>query len=91
MDNAQIVIFLYALAINLAGFTIFAMDKERARNGARRIRERDLLALAVVGGSVGAVLGQQILRHKTRKEPFRTYLQIIIIAQIGLIFGFLLF
>lgn len=91
MDNVQIVILLYVLTVNLAGFSIFVMDKERARNSARRIRERDLLALAVVGGSVGAVLGQQILRHKTRKKPFRTYLQIIIVAQIGLVVGLLLF
>ena len=37
--------------------------------------------LAVIGGTSGAIAGQQILRHKTRKEPFRTLLWLIAGAQ----------
>jgi uncharacterized membrane protein YsdA (DUF1294 family) len=77
---------------NLAAFLAFALDKRRAENGAWRIPERTLLTFAFYGGSLGALLGQQVLRHKTRKEPFRTYLLVIAschIALAALVFIFL--
>lgn len=81
---------VFLLAVNVATFLVFAHDKARAVNGGWRVREADLLFLALVGGSVGAVAAQQILRHKTRKEPFRTLLQVTIVVQAGAIIGFLL-
>ncbi|MDQ8028891.1 MAG: DUF1294 domain-containing protein [Brevundimonas sp.] len=59
--------------LQVATFGLFGFDKARARNGDRRVRERTLLLAALFGG-VGAWLGQRMLRHKTRKEPFRTWL-----------------
>jgi uncharacterized membrane protein YsdA (DUF1294 family) len=76
----------YAIVINLVGFVAFAWDKFCARNGMWRISERTLLTLVVLGGTVGAVIGQQVLRHKTKKEPFRTYLLALVVIQtIGLV------
>ena len=72
---------LYLLAINLAAFGAFWLDKRAAERGLRRTRESTLLMLAVIGGTSGAIAGQQILRHKTRKEPFRTLLWMIAGAQ----------
>jgi len=57
----------YLALINLAAFAAFASDKRRARSGARRIPERGQ--------------AQRLLRHKTRKEPFRTWLWLIACAQ----------
>lgn len=74
-------IVLYLLAVNLAAFVAFGLDKRRAEEGRRRISERDLLTLAAIGGSGGAVAGQQMFRHKTRKEPFRTILWAIPVLQ----------
>jgi uncharacterized membrane protein YsdA (DUF1294 family) len=68
---------LYLLIINGATLSAFASDKRRAIEGARRIAERDLLQLAAVGGILGALAAQRMLRHKTRKEPFRTQLWLI--------------
>ncbi len=65
---------LYLLAINLAAFAAFWGDKRAARLGRRRIREATLLMLAVIGGTPAALTAQQVLRHKTRKDPFRTLL-----------------
>jgi len=65
---------LYLLAINVAAFTAFWLDKRAAQSGRRRTRESTLLMLALVGGTSGAIAAQQILRHKTRKELFRTLL-----------------
>jgi len=62
------------LCVNLFAFGAFAWDKAAARRGAWRIRESTLLGLALAGGIFGALAGQRLLRHKTRKEPFRTQL-----------------
>jgi uncharacterized membrane protein YsdA (DUF1294 family) len=72
---------LYVALINAAAFTAFAIDKHRAQAGEYRIPERTLLMLAMVGGTSGAIAAQRLLRHKTRKEPFRTYLLLIAVAQ----------
>ena len=74
------------------GWTIWSFwdDKRRARAGARRIRENDLLGLALFGGSPGALLARRMFRHKTRKEPFSTYLLVIVALQIGAVLGLML-
>jgi uncharacterized membrane protein YsdA (DUF1294 family) len=67
------------LALNLLVFSIYFLDKQAARYGRRRISERTLLTLALIGGSLGAVAAQQLFRHKTRKQPFRSILTGILI------------
>ena len=64
-------------AANVAAFLAFLLDKRRSEADLWRIPERTLLSLAFWGGSLGALAGQQILRHKTRKEPFRSHLMVI--------------
>ncbi|MBY5467087.1 DUF1294 domain-containing protein [Rhizobium leguminosarum] len=76
---------LLFLALNLLVFSIYFMDKQAARHGGRRISERTLLILALIGGSLGALAAQQLLRHKTRKEPFRSILAAILILHGALI------
>lgn len=67
----------YMAGITVATMLAFAWDKICARNGWRRVAENTLLTMAAFGGTVGAIAGQQIMRHKTRKQPFRTYLYLI--------------
>ncbi|MFN4297498.1 MAG: DUF1294 domain-containing protein [Brevundimonas sp.] len=62
---------------NLAAFGLFAFDKSQARTGGKRVSEQTLLAAVLIGG-LGAWMGQNILRHKTRKEPFRTWLGLLL-------------
>lgn len=76
--------FLAYLAFNLFVFLVYWWDKEAARRGGWRIRESTLLLLALVGGSAGAISAQRLLRHKTRKEPFRSILLSIVILQSGI-------
>jgi uncharacterized membrane protein YsdA (DUF1294 family) len=71
----------YAIAVNLAAFAAFGQDKRNAQRNERRIPERTLLMMAAIGGSLGAVAAQRVFRHKTRKEPFRTILYLIVAAQ----------
>ncbi len=72
---------LYLAVINAATFATFARDKQAAAGRSRRVPERRLLLLAAVGGSPAALLAQRVLRHKTRKEPFRSALWGIVAAQ----------
>ncbi len=80
-------IALGLLAVN--GLTIlrFWQDKKRAIRGQRRISEGDLLGLALIGGSPGALLARHWFRHKTRKQPFSTQLMLIVVLQIGALAG----
>ena len=71
-------LILYLAGINLVTFAMFAWDKYSAIKGQWRIPEKTLLALALAGGTPGAIVAQQRLRHKTRKQPFRA--QLILIA-----------
>ena len=65
----------------------FWQDKQRAIRGERRVPEGDLLGLALIGGSPGALLARRWFRHKTRKEPFSTYLVLIAVLQLGALIG----
>jgi uncharacterized membrane protein YsdA (DUF1294 family) len=75
------------LVVNCWTIIRFWQDKQRAKAGERRIAEADLLGLAFIGGSPGALLARRIFRHKTKKEPFSTYLLIIIALQMGAVIG----
>jgi uncharacterized membrane protein YsdA (DUF1294 family) len=78
-------LILLALSIaNLIAFGLFAIDKARARSGRRRIPERTLLTAALSGG-LGAWLGQRLLRHKTRKQPFAAWLGLIVTLHVLLL------
>ena len=77
--------------VNLWTILRFWQDKQRAVAGERRISEGDLLGLALIGGSPGALLARRLFRHKTRKQPFSTYLLVIIALQVGAVLGFALF
>ena len=79
---------VWLVGLNIWTILRFWQDKSRARNNERRIPEADLLTLAIMGGSPGALLARRLFRHKTRKEPFSTVLLIIAALQLGAIIGF---
>jgi uncharacterized membrane protein YsdA (DUF1294 family) len=81
--------WLLALLLAINALTIFCFwaDKQRARRGAWRISEANLLGLALIGGSPGALAARRLFRHKTRKEPFSTYLLLIAALQVGALAG----
>jgi uncharacterized membrane protein YsdA (DUF1294 family) len=80
---------VYLAGVNALTFAAFARDKHSAMTGARRLPERTLLQLAAIGGSGGALAAQSLLRHKTRKEPFRTWLYLIVLVQAAAVAGVL--
>lgn len=78
----------FVLAVNLLTAVRFWQDKRAAREGAWRVPEADLLGLALIGGSPAALIARRVLRHKTRKQPFSTRLQLIAVVQVGAAAGF---
>ena len=76
---------IYLLVINVLAFAVYGWDKARSKvQGARRVPEKALFLLALLGGSAGAVLGMRVWRHKTRHWYFKYGLPAILLAQLAL-------
>ena len=73
------------VGINVLTFIVYGWDKWKAKHGKWRISEATLLMLAVVGGTIGALLGMQVWHHKTMHLKFKYGLPLILLAQIALI------
>ena len=78
------IILGYLLAVNIATFFLYGIDKYKARKGRWRISEATLLLIAVVGGSIGAWAGMRLWHHKTMHKKFKYGIPVIIIMQIAL-------
>ena len=78
-------ILIYLVVINVVAFLAFGLDKLKAKADAWRIPEKTLLGLAIIGGSVGAILGMRTFRHKTRHKQFSVGLPVILVLQIVLV------
>ena len=75
---------LYLLLINAIAFVLMLADKQKARKNRWRIPERTLIGSALLGGSLGALLGMYTFRHKTKHLKFTLGVPAILIAQIAL-------
>ncbi len=75
---------LYLILINIITFALYAIDKLNAKTNSWRISERMLILFAVVGGSVGALLGMYVCRHKTRKAKFKFGVPVILVLQVAI-------
>lgn len=73
----------YFLAVNLLTFATYGIDKYKARHARWRVREASLLLLAALGGSIGALLGMHLFRHKTQHKKFRYGVPLILLAQVA--------
>ena len=79
-------IVYYLIALNIVTFFVYGIDKWKAKRAKWRIREAALLGLAVLGGSIGALLGMKVWHHKTMHKKFKYGLPLILLAQIVLIY-----
>ena len=79
------------IAINVIAFFMYGIDKWKAKRSKWRIPEATLLGMAVIGGSIGALLGMKVWHHKTQHKKFRFGVPTIIIIQLILICYFTLY
>lgn len=78
---------LVVLVLSLIAFVMYGFDKRRARNGGRRVPEKNLHFVALLGGWPGAWAGQQVFRHKTQKLSFRIIFWVVILVHLGIAGG----
>ena len=72
----------YLVIVNIIAFGMYGIDKQKAIKKQWRIPEAQLLAVAAIGGSAGALLGMQFFHHKTRKWKFRLGVPMILAVQL---------
>ena len=78
-------IIIYLIIINIIAFLAMFIDKKKAKKGRWRIKESTLLFLALMGGSIGEIIGMHVFHHKTQKPKFFIGVPVIIVLQILLI------
>ena len=76
---------IYLLIINLIGFLIMLIDKQRAVHKEWRIPEKTLIGVSILGGAIGMLLGMSNFRHKTKHKKFTIGVPFILLMQICLI------
>lgn len=83
--NIQNISLGYLLAINIIAFTSMWIDKQKAKHNKWRIKERTLFLQALFGGSIGAMSGMYLFRHKTKHRSFVIGMPMILILQIAIV------
>ena len=83
MRTLLLVFFIYLAIVNIIGFALMGVDKKRAIRGAWRISESSLFLSAVLGGSIGCILGMNLFRHKTKHWYFKFGMPAILVLQIA--------
>ena len=84
------ILLLYLLIINAAGFLLMLVDKYKAKRKLWRIPEATLMGVAMLGGSVGSLIGMYTVRHKTRHPKFYIGIPVILAVQVGLVLFFMM-
>ena len=76
---------IYGILINLLGLVLMGVDKRRARLHQWRLPEKALFAVALLGGSLGSLMGMLLFHHKTRKWYFLMGMPAILVIQLILL------
>ncbi|MBQ5851560.1 MAG: DUF1294 domain-containing protein [Lachnospiraceae bacterium] len=79
------IILGYIFFINIVGFSLMGIDKRKAIKKVWRIPESTLFIVALIGGSIGSIIGMNFFRHKTKHWYFVLGMPLILIAQIAAI------
>ena len=82
--NGIYIALIYLALINVVTFFLYGIDKWKAKRAKWRVSEATLIWLAVLGGSIGALLGMKTWHHKTQHAKFKYGIPFILLAQIGL-------
>ena len=83
--NVILLLTAYVVIVNLVGFALMGIDKYKAIKRGFRIPEATLFTVAIIGGSIGSIIGMFFFRHKTRHWYFVYGMPVILILQIALL------
>lgn len=83
--NSFDLILLYIVIVNLISLVTMAVDKRKAQKRAFRIPEATLFVLAIIGGSLGSIIGMHLFHHKTRHWYFLYGMPVILALQVILV------
>ncbi len=84
--NLPLIVISYLIIMNLTGFALMGIDKQKARKKAWRIPEATLFLFALCGGSIGSIIGMYAFRHKTKHWYFVIGMPLILVLQLVLIY-----
>ena len=73
--------------LSLITFCFYGVDKSAAKRGKPRVRESTLHWLSLFGGWFGALLGQKVFRHKTKKRRFLLVFWLTVVANLVVLGG----
>lgn len=76
------ILFIYLGIVNLVAFFTYGIDKAKAKLDRWRIPESTLIGIAFIGGSLGALLGMRLFRHKTKHMKFKLLIPIFLVLHI---------
>lgn len=82
MEMFRLLVIFYGVIINIAGIAICGIDKKKARRHQWRIPERNIFMIAIMGGSVGVLIGMYGFRHKTKHRQFTIGIPLILLCQV---------
>lgn len=88
MEIIEILMTGYLVIVNIVGFAMMGIDKRKAIKKEWRISEAALFTAALIGGSLGCILGMRQFRHKTKHWYFKYGMPAILMIQI-LVVGFI--
>lgn len=78
-------LLIYIIAVNFIGLFLMGLDKYKAKKRLWRIPESTLFIVAIIGGSLGSIIGMHLFRHKTRHWYFVYGLPVILVLQLIII------
>jgi len=86
LSKLPLIVPLYFLLMSVITFCAYAFDKSAARDGRWRTPESTLHFWSLIGGWSGALLAQNILRHKSSKVSFKRVYKVTVLLNVGIIF-----
>ena len=84
--DARLTLAIILILPNLLGFMFMGLDKHWAKEGGFRLPESTFFCMALIGGSIGCIIGMLLYHHKTRKPAFFIGMPLILALQLAAVY-----